>query len=149
MSYYDVINKIKTHFEDDPLINQITQGMIDDVDLQKTSFFPIAHVMVNSVVPEQRILRYNMTIFAMDIVDFSKSKTTDVFNGNDNEIEVLNSMLEVLIRFYELGLRGSLRDDSYDIENPNCEPFTERFENHISGWALTFDLLVQNDMTIC
>jgi hypothetical protein len=33
--------------------------------------------------------------------------------------------------------------------NPTFEPFTERFENYLSGWALSFDLLLPNDMTKC
>jgi hypothetical protein len=33
--------------------------------------------------------------------------------------------------------------------NPTFEPFTERFENYLAGWACTFDLLVPNDMTKC
>ena len=33
--------------------------------------------------------------------------------------------------------------------NPSCEPFTERFENLLAGWTMTFDVLVPNEMTIC
>lgn len=46
--------------------------------------------------------------------------------------------------------RGDLRNDNYELMgNPTFEPFTERFENDLAGWALTFDILVRNDMTIC
>ena len=39
---------------------------------------------------------------------------------------------------------------SYDIiSNPVCEPFTERFENYLAGWAITFDLAMPNTMTYC
>ena len=30
-----------------------------------------------------------------------------------------------------------------------CEPFVDRFENKLAGWAATFDVIVQNDMTVC
>jgi hypothetical protein len=32
---------------------------------------------------------------------------------------------------------------------PLAEPFTDRFENKIAGWTLTFDIIVPNEMTIC
>jgi len=31
----------------------------------------------------------------------------------------------------------------------NCEPFVDNFENKLAGWTATFNVLVQNDMTIC
>ena len=31
----------------------------------------------------------------------------------------------------------------------NCEPFVDRFENKLAGWTGTFDVVIQNDMTIC
>jgi hypothetical protein len=94
--------------------------------------------------------RFNITVIAMDIVDISKSKTVDVFRGNDNELDVLNTQLEVLNRFVELLRRGDLYDGELVLDGiPTAEPFTERFENLLAGWSLTLDILVPNDMTIC
>ena len=46
--------------------------------------------------------------------------------------------------------RGDLYKNLYQIEGTvSCEPFVDRFENKLAGWAATFDVLVQNDMTIC
>jgi len=32
---------------------------------------------------------------------------------------------------------------------PSFEPFYDRFENEVAGWALTFDVLIPNDIEIC
>jgi len=46
--------------------------------------------------------------------------------------------------------RGDLYTQKYQIEDVvSCEPFVDRFENKLAGWAATFDVVVQNDMTIC
>jgi hypothetical protein len=46
--------------------------------------------------------------------------------------------------------RGDLYTDLYQVEgNVTCEPFVDRFENKLAGWAATFDVVIQNDMTIC
>jgi hypothetical protein len=30
-----------------------------------------------------------------------------------------------------------------------CEPFYERFENELVGWATTMDILIENDISVC
>ena len=86
----------------------------------------------------------------MDITETSKTETTNKFDGNDNELYVLNTMLQVLNRCYELLKRGDLYSDKFQVDgNPTCEPFTERFENKLAGFTMTCDILIPNDMTIC
>jgi hypothetical protein len=86
----------------------------------------------------------------MDIVDESKQETTDIFIGNDNEQDVLNTQLAVANRFLEVLNRGSLSED-YELVNgtASIEFFTERFENKIAGVTYTFDIAIQNSMTKC
>jgi hypothetical protein len=47
--------------------------------------------------------------------------------------------------------RGTLYTDKFEIEGDIiCEPFTERFENLLTGWNLTFDMIVPNtEISIC
>ena len=86
----------------------------------------------------------------MDIVDISKDETTDIFVGNDNEQDVLNTQLGLLTRVINKLQRGDLFTELYQVEGDvSCEPFVDRFENKLAGWAATFDVLIQNDMTIC
>lgn len=150
MNYFDIIDKIKEHFENDPLINTVTQGDIFDVDLNKQTIFPLCHIIVNQATFENNVIRYNISILAMDITDISKSETTDKFDGNDNELYILNTMMAVHNRCYEMLRRGDLYSDKFQVDgSPTCEPFTERFENKLAGFTLTIDVLIPNDMTIC
>jgi len=95
------------------------------------------------------VLVYNVSILSMDIVDESKDKVTDIFVGNDNEQDVLNTQMMVANRFIEVLRRGTLRNDFELIGNPNIEFFTERFENKLAGVTTTFDMAIANTMTIC
>ena len=46
--------------------------------------------------------------------------------------------------------KGNLHSDLYQLDgSPNCEPFYERFENKLAGWACTFNVFIQNDINIC
>ena len=148
--YYELLDKLKAHFDADVIVNTVTQGDIFKVDLSKQTIFPLVHIMVNNCTLDERTTTWNISLIAMDIVDLSKSATTDLFLGNDNEIDVLNTQQAVLNRAYEIIKHGSLAYDLFMVEGTaNLEPFTERFENYMAGWTMTFDVVTPNEMTIC
>lgn len=148
--FYDLLNKLKYHFDNDEIVNTVTQGDIFQVDLNKQTIFPLTHLMVNSSTLGDNTMTFNVSIIAMDIVDISKSEVTDVFQENNNELDVLNTQHAVLNRAYQQMLHGNLWDINMVIETePSLEPFTERFENLLAGWTMTFDVVVPNEMTIC
>lgn len=148
--YYTVLDKLKTELDSSPFVNTVTEGSIFDVDLNKQTIFPLSHIMVNNASLEENVIRFNISLMAMDIVDINKDESTDVFKGNDNTQDVHNTQLAVLQRVYEVMRRGTLYSDNFQIDgNPNCEPFAERFENYLAGWTMTFDVLVPNEMSIC
>jgi hypothetical protein len=150
IGFYTAIDKLKAHFDADALVNSVSEGDIFQVDLAKQTIFPLVHIMVNSCSFETNVLRFNISLIAMDLVDISKNENTNVYLGNDNTQDALNSTLAILNRAYDKMLHGSLAYDLFQIDGTaNCEPFTERFENLLSGWTMTFDVLVPNEMTIC
>jgi hypothetical protein len=149
-NYFNILDTLKLHLDNDPFITSVTEGDIFQVDLGKQTLFPLAHIMVNTATFEGNVLRFNITLMVMDIANISKDEITDVFLGNNNEQEILNTTLSVLNRAYEVLRRGDLYSNNFQVDgNPSCEPFTERFENYLAGWAMTFDVLVANTMTIC
>lgn len=149
-TFYEITQAIKNKLQEDLFVNTVTTGDIFKVDLNKQTIFPLSHIIINSVAYAGPVLNYNISILCMDIVDESKSKTTDIFLGNDNEQDVLNTQLAVANRFLEVLYRGALAED-YELVNgsANIEFFTERFENKIAGVTVTFDIAIQNSMTKC
>jgi hypothetical protein len=148
--YYNLLDKLKTHFDADVIVNTVTQGDIFEVDLSKQTIFPLVHIMVNNCTLDERTTTWNISLIAMDVVDLSKNATTNIFLGNDNEIDVLNTQHAVLNRAYEIIKHGSLAYDLFMVEGTaNLEPFTERFENYMAGWTMTLDIVTPNEMTIC
>jgi len=149
-TFYEITQAIKNKLQEDLFVNTVTTGDIFKVDLNKLTIFPLSHIIVNSVSYQGPVLNYNISILCMDIVDESKEKVTDIFLGNDNEQDVLNTQLSVANRFLELLSRGDLADD-YELVNntANIEFFTERFENKIAGVTFTFDMAIENRMTKC
>jgi hypothetical protein len=148
--FYAVTTKIKDTLALDAFVNTITIGDIFDVDLNKQTIFPLSHLIVNTATKEDKVMRFSFTLLSMDLVNISKVQTSDQWLGNDNTQDVLNTQLAVQSRLTELLKRSSIVTDHFILDgNPTFEPFTERFENSLAGWACTFDVLVPNDMTIC
>ena len=148
--FYNVTKELKTALAAEPFVNTVTFGSLDDVDLNKQTIFPLSHIIVNNTTVGTKTLTFNISILSMDIVDISKAETTDIFVGNDNEQDVLNTQLGLLTRIINILQRGDLYTELYQVQGDvSCEPFVDRFENKLAGWTATFDVLVQNDMTIC
>lgn len=149
-AFYTILDTIKDKLLDDINVNTVTTGDITDIDLSKQTIFPLSHIIINNVTPQEQILSFNITIMSMDIVDINKENKTDIFTGNNNEHDVLNSQLAVLNRLIVLLRGGTLYRDRYQLDgDPSCEPFYERFENQLAGWACTMDILIENNVSNC
>ena len=148
--FYQITETIETQLLADVNVNTVTTGDIFDIDLSKQSIFPLAHIIVNSVTLQEQVISFNITVMAMDIVDESKEATTDIFRGNNNEQDVLNTQLAVLNKLVMVLRRGDLYSDKFQLEgDASLEPFYERFDNRLAGYAATMDVIIHNDITIC
>ena len=149
-SFYNIIDKIKEVIVAEPFNNEITCGDIADIDLKKQSLFPLSHVMVNNSTINNNYVTFNITIFFMDLVDISNEQVTDLYRGNDNRQDILNTQLALATRVIRVLQKSDLYKDKFELINPaTCEPFTERFDNMLCGWAVTFDCGTNDEMTYC
>jgi len=148
--FYSVLETIKEALLSDVNVNTVTTGDITRIDLAKQTMFPLSHIIVNNVTNEDSVLRFNLSILSMDIVNVSKEEVVDIFRGNNNEQDILNTQLVVLNKLVQVLRGGSLHTDLYQLDGtPNLEPFYDRFENELTGWALSFDVLIPNEVNIC
>lgn len=149
-SFYRVIDNIKNAISAEPFNHQVTFGDIADIDLQKQSLYPLCHIMINNATITNNIVQQNMTIFLMDLVDVSNSEDTSLFLGNDNRQDILNTQLALGTRIMRVLQKADAYRDEFEIVgDASCEPFTERFENMLAGWAITFTINTYTDMTYC
>ena len=148
--FYLLTEAIEHQLLNDANVNTVTTGDIFDIDLAKQSIFPLCHIIINNVTAQESVLTFNVSVLAMDVVDESKKETTDIFRGNNNEQDVLNTQLQVINKLIQVLRKGTLYNDQYQLDgDANCEPFYERFENKMAGWSATFNVFVNNDITIC
>ena len=149
-SFYNIIDKIKEVVSAEPFNNEITFGDIADIDLKKQSLFPLAHIMVNNMNIEEQHVTFNITLFLMDLVDISNEPDSTLFLGNDNRQDILNTQAALATRVIRVLQKSDLYKDQFQlIGTASCEPFTERFDNMLAGWAITFDVGAKDEMTYC
>lgn len=160
ISFYQITEIIKTQLLEDPNVNTVSFGNIQDVDLSKQTMFPLSHIIVNSASFLNNVVSFNISVISMDIVNVSKEATTNIFRGNNNEQDILNTQLEVQNRLIQELRKGDLYSKSiaevgagyvnYQVQgDPNTEPFSDRFENEVAGWAVTFDIITNNNISVC
>jgi hypothetical protein len=148
--FYQITETIKDELLSNDFVNTVTTGDITDIDLSKQTIYPLSHIILNQATVEEQVLRFSISVLSMDIVEQSKTATTDIFRGNNNEHDVLNTQLSVVNKLVQKLRIGTLYRDKYQLEgSPTCEPFTDRFEHQVAGWACSFDVIIENDINVC
>ena len=152
--FYNITKTLKDTLEAHSQVNVVTFGDIFDVDLNKQTIFPLSHIMVNQAIIEGQVVRVNLSIMCMDVIDETKENLRDQkepFYNNSNEQDILNTQLQVINDVVTKLRKGQLYTDLYQLDgNPTCVPFTERFENLLTGWTATFDVLLpNNEISVC
>ena len=172
-TYNNVVNTLLRLAEHHRQIHTTSVGDIFDIDLSKVTKFPLLHINPTSVSTGDSQLTYNFQIFIMSQVTERENWTTNrsaIFNSLtdeftklyktlSNEQDVLNESLQIVTDFIGM-LRHSSRQSLLgvnDINFPlyftqdqfNIEPFSERFDNLLTGWVFNMGVLVQNDFQTC
>ena len=148
-TFYDIIDKIKTYLQGNNNINTVTFGDIFEVDLAKQTIFPLAHIIINSCTFQEHVVRFNMQIICMDIVQDSKEDLkgqTNYFHDITNKQDVLNTMFFVVNGLQSALRSGEMYSDLFQIDSDfDAQMFEDRFENLLAGWSLTLDVIVPNN----
>jgi len=114
--FYQLTETIKTNLLTDINVNTVTTGDITDINLGKQDMFPLSHIIVNNVVVNEQTLDFNISILACDIVNQSKLETTDIFTGNNDVQNILNTQLAVLNKLIQKLRMGNLHTDMYQLD---------------------------------
>lgn len=148
---YDLIDKLKDRLRTNPNVFTVTYGDLTEIDLNKTTIFPLSHLNITNVVFNGPVMNFTIQLLALDIVDYNKNESTkDVINGNNNLQDVYNSQLQVIADIVEQLRRGELFSDRLQLlGEPSAEPFKDRFENELAGWGVNINISMPNEISTC
>lgn len=148
---YDILDVLKEELRSSPSVNTVTYGEVSDLDLDKTTMFPLSHLLIENVSYNERTVNFRIRVLCADIVDYNKEPSEfDDFYGNDNLHDVMNTQFEVINTLIMKLMRGDLFNARYQVNtSPVAEPFKERFNNVLAGWSVDIDIEVPNGVSIC
>lgn len=152
-SIYDIIEQIKGFLRAHPIVNYVTYGDITQVDLNKTTMFPLTHFFVRNTTITEHAMRVTVSLLFLDIVDYTKDFNADDLGDRQdasNLIDVYNTQLQIANALVQDLRRGDLYRDKYQlVGDPLCEPFKDRFENELAGWSMDVVIDIPNNISVC
>jgi hypothetical protein len=148
-SYNNVIDTLKCVGEQHLNIHSVTSGDIWEIDLEKNTLYPLFHINPVNVTVGINTRTFNFQLFVMDLVEPDES----------NEQEVMSDTLEIMNDIIAIYKHGEIlysydaaagEEQRYFIDNDfTIEPFTERFDNSVTGWVMSFSITVENELNSC
>tara|TARA_B100000470_G_scaffold204378_1_gene178408 strand:+ start:5147 stop:5608 length:462 start_codon:yes stop_codon:yes gene_type:complete len=149
---YTILDKLKTILRANGITKYVTFGDLYQVDLNKTTIFPLAHIIFGDVAFDDRIMRASIQVLCLDIVDQTNEKQDeDEFLGNTNLQDVLNTQLQVVNELQQEMRRGDAFSDNFQITTSViANPIIDQYENELGGWGVTIDIEVPtNELSLC
>ena len=150
---YDIVNTVKTHLRNHPIVNTVTFGDITEIDLNKTTMFPLAHFLLQDTTVFSNNIQITLSLLFVDITSKNNDFNADDLGGretSDNLVDVYNTQLQIANDLITELRRGDLYSDRYQlIGDPICTPFEDRFENQLAGWSVDLTIAIPNNISVC
>lgn len=124
-------------------IKTFTFGDIWEIDLVETDY-ALAHLSIESANYSINELEYNFKLYVMDLVSKDESNENDVLSDT---LQIIGDFISTLQN--DRTIFQNVEWDYRTKEQVNCTPFTERFDNEVSGWVGDFSIVVSFDYSAC
>ena len=143
-TYNNVIDTLACISQAHGFVHTVSTGDIENIDTSGAVKYPLVHIVPTSVAADTGALTFNFNILAMDLVQ----------NDESNEQEVLSDTLIILtdiLAEFKNGkkLVDNLGDYMQEDNEFTLEPFTERFDNVVSGWNCSYSITLPHNYGAC
>lgn len=131
--------------------NKVTFGEFEMFDLDKANIYPLVHINIKDAAIKESTIEFTLKILAADILDQSPDYADDdIFFGNDNLQDVLNTQLQVFNRLFSQLRRGEVGTTVFrTLQEVIAEPFIDEFDNRLAGWMSEVVIVVPNTFGVC
>ena len=140
--YIEILEAIKNELNSYGMLNSITRGTTDGIDLNKQTIFPMAHIYITQGTPNGPAIDWNVTIWILDVEDYNATNIT-------NLDYIHNTTFDIGLRLHESFKRGDSWTAGYDLVNLTMNAIEKAYENNLAGWQLTATIQGPNKMSIC
>lgn len=147
--FITTITFLKDLLMSDSDINIVTHGVSNDIDLDKKTNYPLAHIQfLNFSNETDGVIGFNFEIHILKIRDVNKTASTDKWLRNDNELENYNTCVAIANRL----LLKLKQNNEFDIEllsKSQPEVISLEFLNMLDGIKFQLQLEITNNVSVC
>ena len=144
ITYNQIVKKFEDIITANKFIKTFVAGDIYEIDLTETTYM-YAHLSIESATFDNAQLTYSFRLYVMDIVNKDEGNENDVLSDT---LQVINDVISEFRNGSSTFGLETMQD--YEIQDTiSCAPFTERFDNELTGWVFSLGILVQNDFDAC
>ena len=146
-SLFALTDAIKNELDSNVLLNSVTYGDVDEIELLKSNRYPLAHVGISTGTISDATSEINLSVIFIQQVDEVKEQE-DSFN--DSELYAQNNMLSAATRLVQVLKRGDLYQQGFQLnEDANVEFFGDRFTDRVAGVTVDMTVTIKNQASIC
>ncbi len=126
-------------------ISTITFGSPDELDNNKNTIMPLAHMVLDGSLMRDTTQLYNYRIAVVDLVDSNDISPRTVFNTltlSGNKEDIFHDLAERINKFKSL-----IRQDLDIIESTaeiNLDTISDQGQNALLGYEFTFSITVES-----
>ena len=146
-SLFALTDAIKNELDSNVLLNSVTYGDVDEIELLKSNRYPLAHVGISTGTISDATSDINLSIIFIQQVDEVKEQE-DSFN--DSELYAQNNMLSAATRLVQVLKRGDLYQQGFQLEeDATVEFFGDRFTDRVAGVTVDMTVTIKNQASVC
>jgi len=152
--YYNVLDYFKTIMNNHPSITAVSQGPISEVDDIQYPFYTLGNIQIVGAEFQPSSTDYKILLIVADKIKNKNNESDDRTNAQivpfydtDDLVDIHANTLSVmndLLSFTQYSV------ESFQINSTiGLEPFADRFNNGLAGWAASFTLTTHNNRDRC
>jgi len=146
-SLFALTDAIKNELDSNVLLNSVSYGDVDEIELLKTNRYPLAHVGISTGTISDATSTIEVSVIFIQQVDDVKTQE-DSFN--DSELYAQNNMLAAATRLVQVLKRGDLYAQGFQLEDDaTVDFFGDRFTDKVAGVTVDMSVTIKNQASVC
>ena len=146
-SLFALTDAIKQELDSNVLLNSVSYGDVDEIELLKTNKYPLAHVGISTGTISDSTSTIEMSVIFIQQVDDVKEQE-DSFN--DSELYAQNNMLAAATRLVQVLKRGDLYAQGFQLDSDaTVDFFGDRFTDKVAGVTVDMTVTIKNSVSVC
>ena len=148
--FKNTINYLKELLTSDTRVKTVTHGVSNDIDLDKKTIYPLAHIQVLSFNPvyQMGMISFLFEIHILKIRDIAKVPSLDKWVRNDNELDNYNTCVNIANKLFA-NLKNYNTNDIELVSQTTPEIISLEFMNMLDGCKFQIELGITNQVDGC